>query len=173
VVPVRVSPRLARSCVRAAWRAHGVADEDDPARMASRSRLSAALPEVGVRASRGWDQSWRLTPTDADPYRTQEGSGTTRWIEGRLTWRLDRLVFADEEIPIERLRMQRIEVRGRIAGKVLAALFEWQRAIVAAADPALSVQEHVTAVLREAEAEAELDVLTDGWFSQWRATAEK
>jgi hypothetical protein len=165
---LRVHTRLARSCVQAAWRAHGWNVESDLDRMASRSRWSSVLPEVRLRMARGWDDSFRVTSTEADPYRSQEVTGTSRWLEGRLIWRLDRALFADEEIPIERLRMQRAEARSRLAGKVLAALFDWQKALMAASDPMLSSQEHLGAVLQQAEAEAVLDVLTAGWFAQWR-----
>ena len=167
VVAVRVSPRLARSCVLAAWRAQGWQTDDDLERMVARMRWSALLPEVRVRAARGWDESFRLTPTDGDPYRTQEATGTSGWLEGRLTWRLDRTLFADEELQVERARVQRTEARARLTGRVLGALFEWQRALAAAADPMQTAQEHVTAVLAQAEAEATLDVLTGGWFGRW------
>jgi len=167
VVPIRVSPRLARSCVLAAWRAQGWQTDDDLDRLVARMRWSALLPEVRVRAARGWDESFRLTPTDGDPYRTQQATGTSGWLEGRLTWRLDRTLFADEELQVERARVQRTEVRARLTGRVLAALFDWQRAIAAAADPTATTQEHVTAVLARAEAEATLDVLTGGWFGKW------
>lgn len=168
-VPAQLSPSLAQACVKAAWRAHGWAGEGDLDGMGARARLSATLPEVRLRASRGWDQSFRVLPTDTDPYRTQEITGVSRWIEGRLTWKLDRILFVDEEIPIERLRLKRIEARSRLAGRVLSALFDWYRSMAAASDPIASTQEHVEAVLRKAEAEAMLDVLTGGWFSQWLA----
>ncbi len=167
VVPMRVSSKLARSCVQAAWRAQGWQTDDDLERMVARMRWGSLLPEVRVRVARGWDESFRLTPTDSDPYRTQEATGTSGWLEGRLTWRLDRAVFADEELQVERARAQRAEARTRLTGRVLTVLFEWQRAVVAAADPTLATQEHVSAVVARLEAEATLDVLTAGWFGSW------
>ena len=164
---IRVNAKVARACVQAAWRSQGWSDERDLDRMASRSRWSSVLPEVRLRVARGWDESFRLTPTDADPYRSQQVTGASRWLEGRLIWRLDRALFSDHEIPIERLRLQRAEARSKLAGRVLAALFDWQKAAIAASDPLLTVQEHLQAVLQEAEAEAVLDVLTAGWFSAW------
>jgi hypothetical protein len=169
---LQISARVARACVQAAWRTHGWSSEGDLDRMGSRSRWSAVLPEVRVRAARGWDESFRLAPTDSDPYRSQQVTGTSRWLEGRLIWRLDRVVFSDHEIPIERLRMQRAEARSRLAGKVVGALFDWQKAQLAATDPTLSAQEHLNALVQRTEAEAVLDVLTGGWFSDWlRASA--
>jgi len=170
---LQISARVARACVQAAWRTHGWSSEGDLDRMGSRARWSAVLPEVRVRAARGWDESFRLAPTDSDPYRSQQVTGTSRWLEGRLIWRLDRVVFSDEEVPIERLRMQRVEARSRLAGKVVAALFEWQKAHLAAGDPTLSAQEHLNAVVQRAEAEAVLDVLTGGWFTDWLRDASR
>ena len=63
--------------------------------------------------------------------------------------------------------MQQVQLRSRLAGEVLRALFDWQRARLAVADPSLDDAEHVEAVIREAEATAMLDVLTGGWFSSW------
>lgn len=164
---IAVKPSLARACVRAAWRAHALADLDMLDRMQARARTSALLPEAKFRIAREWDQSYRLTPTTDDPYRLQESNGGGRTLEGRLTWKLDRLLFVDEELSMERLRVQRMQVRSRLAGDVLRALFDWQRARMAAADVALDDTEHVDAIVREAEAEALLDVLTGGWFSAW------
>jgi hypothetical protein len=70
------------------------------------------------------------------------------------------------------MRADRQEVRTRIAAKALSALFEWQRAHVLEKNPTLTTDEHLAAVLREAEAAAMLDVMTDGWFSKWRASAD-
>ena len=39
-------------------------------------------------------------------------------------------------------------------------------------NPTLTTDEHLAAVLREAEAAAMLDVMTDGWFSRWRTPAD-
>ncbi len=92
---VIVKPSLARACVRAAWRAHGVSNMDLLDAMRSRARTSALLPEAKFRMSRDWDQTYRLTPTTDDPYRLQQSNGGGRTIEGRLTWNLDRLLFVD------------------------------------------------------------------------------
>lgn len=164
---VAVKPALARAAVRAAWRAHGVADLELLDRMRSRAQTSALLPEARFRMARDWDQSYRLTPTTDDPYRLQETNGGGRSIEGRLTWKLDRLLFVDEELSMERLRLHRVRLRGQLAGQVLTALFDWQRARLAQSDPALDDAQHLEAVVRESEAAAMLDVLTAGWFSAW------
>lgn len=164
---IAVKPSLARACVRAAWRAHGLSGFDMVDRMRARARTSALLPEAKFRITRDWDQSYRLTPTTDDPYRLQESNGGGRTLEGRLTWKLDRLLFVDEELSMERLRVQRIQARSRLAGDVLTALFDWQRARIALANDGLEEDAQLEAMVREAEAAATLDVLTGGWFSAW------
>ena len=115
------------------------------------------------------DESGRLTLTEADPYHYSETGGATNVLEARLTFRLDRLLFADDEVSLERVRIERSELRSRTAAKVLQTLFEWQRAYSLLQDPTLSSDEHFSAMLREVEASAVLDVLTDGWFGRFRA----
>jgi hypothetical protein len=171
-VAVTVSPADARACVQAALRAAGLGDEVRLASIASRARASAALPELRLRALRNVDQSGRLTYTDLDPSRYSETGATGYTLEARLTFRLDRLLFADEEVSIERMQVERQEARTRISAKTLTALFEWQRAHALEKSPTLTTDEHLAAVLREAEAAAMLDVMTDGWFSRWRASAD-
>lgn len=168
---VAVSAAVARACVQAAYRAHGLAGDERTDSLAARSRASAALPELRLRAVRTTNESASLSPTQYDPYRYTEGGTTGHWYEARMTWHLDRLVFADEEVAIERVRMERAAARSKLAARVLQALFEWQRAHALELDPLLASQEHLAAVLRALEAEATLDVLTDGWFGRWRADA--
>ncbi len=168
-VTVVLRPALARAAVRAALRAHGYpAARRRLSSMASRARVSATLPEVRLRAARTNDESLRLTPTSADPYRYTRAGGSTLWFEARLTWKLDRLVFADEELAVERLRQRRDKARLELVQHVLAALFAWQRALVKAADTSLLPNERTLAELDAIEAEATLDVLTGGWFSKRR-----
>jgi hypothetical protein len=167
-----VSPGDARACVKAALKAAGLGDETRLESIAARARTSAALPELRLRALRSVDQSGRLTYTEVDPYRYSEAGATGYTLEARLTFRLDRLLFADEEVSVERMHADRQEARTRIATKALAALFEWQRAYALEKSPTLTSEEHLGAVLRIAETGAALDVLTDGWFSRWRGAAE-
>lgn len=162
-----VHPRLARAAVHAALRAHGYpAARRRLSSMASRARLSATLPELRLRATRSNDESMRLSPTSSDPYRYTQAGGTTLWFEARLTWKLDRLVFADDELAVERLRQHNDKARIELVEHVLAALFAWQRALVKASDTSLLPNERTLAQLDAIEAEATLDVLTGGWFSK-------
>jgi hypothetical protein len=111
-----------------------------------------------------------LSPTEYDPARITASGGVSLWLEARATWRLDRLVFADEEVALERTRSQREEAQAKLTERVLDLLFTWQRALVREADAAASPEEHLSATLKKIEAEVELDILTAGWFTRWRAT---
>lgn len=169
-VPVVVTPEAAREAVSAALKRAHLAEPD--ARldgMATRARSAAALPELRLRALRTVDQGQTLSPTEYDPLRTTATAVVSYWMEARATWRLDRLVFADEEVAIERMRHDRAEARTKLTAHVLKLLFEWQRALALADNPAASPEENLTARLKALEAEAEIDLITDGWLTRWKA----
>ena len=170
-VPIIVTPAAARAAVDAALRHARLARPD--ARivgMTSRARGSAALPELRLRVSRTVDEGQGLSPTEYDPTRTTATGGTSLWLEARATWRLDRLVFADEEVALERIREGRAAARARVVAAVLRSLFAWQRALAHTENPNASLEERLAATLKVIEAEAELALMTDGWFTKWRAT---
>jgi hypothetical protein len=169
-LPINVTFEVARACVHAAWQVAGVAEDDRIDGLAGRARWSAVLPELRLRLARNIDESGRLSTTLDDPAHYTEAGGTSHWMEARLTFRLDRVLFADEEIALERLRADRAELRSRTAAKALHALFEWQRAYTLAADASLTVADHWAAVGRELETSAVLDVMTDGWFARYRSS---
>lgn len=161
------APRLARQCVAAAWASAGLGSDD--ARidaLIARSRASALLPETRLRAMRLWDDASHATTlatTDDTSY--YDAIGANLVLELRLTWRLDRLLYAGDEPTLERVRLERQDARTRVAAKTLEALFAWQRALVADASAAPGSPAKTEAEIRTAEAEATLDVLTGGWFS--------
>jgi hypothetical protein len=170
--PVLLSPALARATVAAAWRTAGLGVDD--ARidaMVSRARLSAVLPETRFRIMRLIDDRGQTdSPTTTTPDgRTIDTSGVNLWLEARLTWRFDRLLYADDEPTLERVRIERHDARSRIAARILEALYQWQRAVLDLHVALASSREEQEGALRVSEAEAALDVLTGGWFSEWRA----
>ncbi|KYF71367.1 hypothetical protein [Sorangium cellulosum] len=172
-LPVRVTPAMARAAVEAALRQARLLDPG--ARidaLASRARTSSLLPELRLRVSRLVDEAENLAPTEYDPARRTASGGTSLWLEARATWRLDRLVFVDEEIALERLRRERTELQTKLTARVIELLFAWQRAVALAADPGRSPEEHRAATLEALEAEASLDLLTGGWMTRWRAARE-
>jgi hypothetical protein len=146
-------PSLARDCVTAA-----------------RARSSALLPETRLRAMRLWDGANRtstLATTDGTNY--YDAVGANLVLEARLTWRLDRVLYASDEPTLERIRLERQGARARVASRVLEALFAWERAAVEARGAAPDSRERIEAELRRSEAHATLDVLTGGWFSASRS----
>jgi hypothetical protein len=167
---VVVTPAVARRAVQSAWRTAGLGVTDAAIdSMIARSRASAALPEARLRAMRVFlldgSQS-TIVPLDTSSYGTE---GATLVLEGRLTWRLDRLLYADDEPSLERLRLDRQDARSKVAGRVLDALFQWQRAWLAVHKATPGTREATDATMRLIESEAGLDVMTGGWFGAWAA----
>jgi hypothetical protein len=159
----RLPGPIVQRTVRAALSANGLGSDDSRlTHIATRARMSAVMPELRLRVVRGVDQSLRLLPTDADPYRTQATDGASMLYEARATWRLDRLVFADEEIAVERLRAERASERRKLLRAVLDAIGAYQRARGA---PEASPEERADKEARLAAAGATLDGLTDGAWS--------
>lgn len=161
-----VTREVARRLVAAAWRAAGLGvDDANIDAIVSRARWSALLPETRVRAMRRLDD--RVEDTGgASAYAPYQQNS---WLEARLTFRLDRLLYAGDEPSLERVRIERIEARARLAGRVLEELARWQRAWVDLREASIDTAEGLDASLRMADAESALDVLTAGWFGAWRA----
>jgi hypothetical protein len=132
----RRGPRVA-AVLAAAYRAAGLAGIL-PGSFGARARLGGLVPAVSVRTGR--DASWH----DEDP---DIGRGTT--LEVRATWRLDRLVFDGRELQVVALEAARRRERRRLATHVIRTYYVWKRS-----------------GSRALEAAAELDALTNGWFSE-------
>jgi hypothetical protein len=162
-----VTPLVARQAVNAAWKNLGLGVDDSRIdAMISRARTSAALPETRLRVMKVVDDSSQVgvIPTDTSTY---DVAGANLYLEARFTWRLDRLLYADDEPTLERTRIERHDARERVSGRVIDSLFQWQRAVIARRSALAGSKELIDATLRMAEAEAALDVLTGGWFGGW------
>jgi hypothetical protein len=159
-----VLARLARAAVAAALRAHDVSlRRSELEGLATRARVSAALPELRFRAAHSNDQSLRLAPTLEDPDRYTLDGGNDLMLEASVTWRLNRLVFADEEIAVERLVLERERNTEKLSARVLERLFAWHRALSGIPSADAKLREKLE--LERIEAEVELDALTGGWFA--------
>jgi hypothetical protein len=159
--------RLARDAVRAALRAHDVAlNRSELEGLGRRARFSAVLPELRLRVVGSNDQSQRLTPTIEDPERYTITGGNDLLLEASATWKLNRLVFADEEIAVERLVLEREKSVEKLSERVVERLFDWHRAFSRAANAEPGSKAHGRFELERLEAEVELDVLTGGWFGE-------
>lgn len=132
----------------AAYAAAGL-DRDPSRSWIRRARLGGLVPWVTVRTTR--DTSWQDNQSEV-------GHGTT--LELRATWRLDRLVFDGRELQVAAIESARHRERRRLANRVIRSYFTWRRAAEAAMGAADD-----RAAIRVAETTAELDALTDGWFS--------
>ncbi len=165
-VPERVTPERLRKLLRAAWRVAGV-DETRLDDLASRARRAALLPEVQLRASRGNDQTLRTTALSEEELRAQATGQGSAFYEARLTLRLGRLVFADEEVAVERLRQEMQQQRGKVAQRLGELLGAWQRGQARATSAALP-DDRLEAQLAAEAASVALDTLTDGAWSATR-----
>jgi hypothetical protein len=132
--------------IAAAYAAAGL-DHDPRDSWLRRARLTGLVPWVTVRTTR--DTSWQDDSPDV-------GHATS--LELRATWRLDRLLFDGRELQVAAVESARHRERRRLASRVIRAYFAWRRAARIATD-----DERVAT--RIAETVAELDALTDGWFS--------
>ena len=166
--PPTISVPLARQAVLHAWAAAGLAGDEQLDALARRARWSALLPEVRLRMLRS---DRRTDVSGDDGVRSDATYGATEWYEARVGFHLDRLVFADEEIALERIRVDRQHEREQLAQKVVAELGRFARARLDEADPAEDDHAHAEALVRELEAAMMLDVYTGGWFSTWLASS--
>lgn len=165
--PDLVPPSLARSCVSAALRTSGLGVDDTRIDdLVSRARASAWLPETRMRAMRLWQDAGTTTVAGStDTASFYDALGANLVLELRLTWRLDRLIYAGDEPTLERVRIERLDARTRLATRTLEVLFTWERATLDARAATPGSREETESRLRAAEARATLDVLTGGWFS--------
>jgi len=144
-------PRVA-DVLQVAYRTAGL--DRSPARgWVRRGRLAGLMPWLTVRTGRttSWEDEGVV------------GVGHSSVVDVRATWRLDRLVFDGHELQVATIEAARRRERRRLATRVIRAYFTWRRAAVAveAAEPG----EAARRAARAEEAVAELDALTDGWFS--------
>jgi hypothetical protein len=161
--------RLCRDSVHAAHRTARLTERRAAlAGMAARSRSSALLPELRLRGARARDESLRLTPTVEDPYRYTQDGGDDFILEARATWKLNRLVFADQEIQVERLELERDRAAERLTARVVALVLAWHHGLSAARSE--DEEARARAEFERIEALVTLDVMTAGWFG---ATAER
>ena len=140
-----VGPPIA-DVLQRAYRAAGL-DRSSTSSWIRRSRASGLIPWVTVRTGR--NTRWQ----DLDP-----GVDRGVTIEVRAMWRLDRLLFDAREVQAASIEAARLRERRRLASRVIRAYFHWRRVAAAAASQPRWAS-------RAEEAAAELDALTDGWFS--------
>ncbi len=149
-IAARLDAPPVATVISAAVRAAGL-HHDPGASVVRRARLAGLLPWLTVRA--GTHTSWQ------EQAAADIGRGTT--YEARATWRLDRLVFDGRELQVAAMTASRRRERRRLASRVIKSYFTWRRAMMARSST------------RADEAAAELDALTNGWFTEMRRTASE
>jgi hypothetical protein len=161
------SSELARNTLRMAVLSAGLPRSNERLEsIAARSRSSAVLPEVAVRGMHSTDESLRLSPALDDSYRYTQTGGAGVTLEARLTWKLDRLVFADEELGVERIRAERARSEGNLVERVARLFAVWERSRLLLENVDLLPEDQHKLDIKALEAEIELDVMTNGWFSE-------
>jgi hypothetical protein len=155
-VVLRAAPRLA-DVVAAAHRAAGIDRAGNPiASWRARSRWSALVPSVSVRA--GNTASWRDVD---DPTLLTISHGAA--FDIRASWRLDDLVYDPNELRFAGFDLALRRERRKVASSTTRLYFAWVRATSRMAEDA-----DPRVVLRAAELAAQLDAVTAGWFSDQR-----
>lgn len=138
--------------------------------LASRARASALLPELRLRAVRNTDQALRWVPTADDPTRVTQADGAGLTLEASATFRLDRLLFAREELTVERVRqragIERLKLEARVQSALLGLFRAHQLGCAGERDDPKTMLE----VVKGLELFEELDNLTAGWFSDQAAS---
>lgn len=121
--------------VAAAYRAAGLDSDPAPA-WRRRARLAGLVPTFTVRDGR--DAAWRDVSDPTIAY--------VSVFSVAATWHLERLMFDPNELRISAIEAGRRRDRRRVAALAIRSYFAWLHG-------------------RGDEAQAELDALTDGWFS--------
>lgn len=155
-----------RRTIAAALAAAGAtADRGRLDSLSARAKASALLPELRLRVVRNTDQALRWVPTTDDPYRVTQADGAGLILEAGAVFRLDRLLFAHEELAVERLRQRAAEERLKLEARVADALLGLLRArqLACSLDP--NDPGRVGHVLKLLELFELLDGLTAGWFA--------
>ena len=161
-----VTTELASRAVKAAWHVAGLDTTSELEGLANRARWSGLVPEARFRATKRYGDTEAENTNVTGRTTTRYDARDDLWLEGRLTFRLDRLLFASEELAIERIRGDRSEARNRVTARVLSALAQWQRAVLEESSAAPGSFDALQAELRRADAEAHLEAWTGGWFAR-------
>lgn len=135
------------------------------ARLARRSRRSGLAPELRLRGVYGFDQTTSLEDaTGLYPGETTTRGGRDSLAEVRLTFRLDRLVYGDDETTLERHRTSQRDVQRKITQTAVDLVLKWWQSERGADDPELLPEEQAECAARAEAALVNLHLLTGGWF---------
>lgn len=176
ITPARIRAALARyrhepsvdAVVRAAMEAPQL-DPDRAREAADRARLAGLLPQARADVRRGQVLDLGAAQSGSTD-RTTWSTGDELAIAGSMTFHLDRLLFASEESSLMRERRHLEERRLEIVTQVVHLYFERRRLQL---ERDLGGRAEVAGEIRIAEAEALLDVFTNGAFSRMMAVTSQ
>jgi hypothetical protein len=148
-----------RDVVRMALRAARTLSPSRAQELSRRARWAGLVPQLRLAARRGVQQDLSATSTLADD-RNSTSSGDDLTLEASLTFQLDRLVFAPEQVRLLAVERALVSDRRRLIEDVVKLYFRRVRIL---SELALSPGEpELDAALGEVE--ALLDAFTDGAF---------
>jgi hypothetical protein len=162
--------------LRSAATALALAEPERARAFVDRARWAGLLPELRVRLDRRFSrtESLDLSPSAVDADATPVGVDSLNDLryEWRATWDLGRIVFNPDELAASTQALRMADVRREVEGAVIRLYFERRRLKAEAqASDATDTTSGVRLELRIQEIEAELDALTGGALSRWRATS--
>lgn len=150
----------AREVVAMALRAARGIGTERVRELTRRARLAGLAPQLRLSAERGVQQD-RSASSSAASDRTQAASGADLSLSATLTFELDRLVFAAEEVRLLSIDRWLEADRRRLMSEVVRLYFQRRRLLREQASAPVEDPELGDAVR---ETEALLDALTDGAF---------
>lgn len=173
VAPVRIDPELFEEALRryageptVRFTVHAALLRSRQGAMsaraaAGRARASGWVPEVefGVRRDFAQDSSQLVAEDDKLRY----SSGNELSLDGSLTFHLERVVFASEEVSLLREDRARIEAENALVSQVVHLYFERRRLEIERDYLGAS---DLQTLMRIQEVGAELDELTGGAFTR-------
>ncbi len=142
--------------------APGRADE-----LGRRARLAGLVPQLKFAARRGVQQDQSSTSTLSDD-RTNASLGDDLTLEAGLTFQLDRLVFAPEQVRLLAVARWLASDRRKLIEDVVRLYYRRVRLL---AERASAATEDATLDADVAEVEALLDAYTNGAFGAARETS--
>jgi len=175
IAPARLDAALRRyasepsvgSIVTAALEAQAVDPERAQGAM-TRARLGGLLPTLRLGARRGL--GWDLSAVQGTTERTDLSTGDEVSLEASMTFEVDRLLFAHDEVALLRAEDAMRSTRRELARAVIRLYYERRR---------LQIERDVAGVydveraMRIAEIEAVLDAFTGGRFRRMIAAARR
>ncbi len=136
----------------------------------SASKTSALLPEIRFRALRNTSEDLTMSPTEYDPNRTTVAGGISWGLDLRVGWKLDKLIFSDEHIQLEKMRKDLAEEKKKFQLEIIDLLSDWQTAWAMEHNSMATDEQIFANRLKRAKIESTLHLYTNGWFTKWVQT---